>query len=204
MRLIASTFLPLCFVACAAAAPHAMPPPEAGTPPTTSETTIGAPVTTPRATADAAPATATTSASPARGPALTDGAGSVGSSASTSVSAPRGSDEDDDDPIDVTAAGDMSRGQRAVLEIVGRCFVRALDKGEASTGALWVEVTIDDAGAVKQVTLADGFSPHMRTCVPPRVEHVTFPPPASDSLRAATRVLRFPINELSSEPIDGE
>ncbi len=115
------------------------------------------------------------------------------------MGSPSGTDEDER-PIDFEVAGDMSAAQKNVLTVVGRCYVSALEQNETSKGPLWVEVTIDEAGTSKSVKLAEGFSPKMRACVPRRVSKLSFPPLAKDaSIRSASRVLRFPINELSAE-----
>ncbi len=150
--------------------------------------------------ATSSPAPAPAEASPPKAVTIANATASVGDPSDR----PPGVEEDEA-PIDFEVAGGMSAAQQNVLKIVGRCLVNALERGENPVGALWVEVTVDDEGKATGVRLADGFSPRMKECIPPRVMHVSFSPFAQDgSIRSASRVLRFPINELTAEQNDPE
>jgi hypothetical protein len=107
---------------------------------------------------------------------------------------PQAEPDEEDGPLDFEEQGDLERGQREVLRIVGRCYLRALERGEQSTGALFVQVSLDPSGKVQDVTLADGFSGRVKACAEPRLREVQFAPGSG-----RLGVLRFPINELSAE-----
>ena len=190
MRLMCSVLLCACTAAPAQThAPDAQFVADAGQVVAPSAPTMN----TPSAPAAQTVTSAVSSAPVSKPVTIANGTASVGSPS-------RSSSGEDDRPIDFEVAGDLSSAQKSVLTIVGRCFVNALDRGEESKGALWVEVTIDDGGKATGVKLADGFSPNMKECIPPRVSHVTFPAAPNDgSIHNASRVLRFPINEMSAE-----
>lgn len=104
---------------------------------------------------------------------------------------------DDEDPIDFEEHGDLPRAHREVLRIVAKCFLRTLDRGERSTGALFVELALDPTGKVLGVTMAEGFSRGVTTCAEPRLREVQF---AQGDGRLG--LLRIPIQQLSPEEVD--
>ena len=108
-------------------------------------------------------------------------------------------DDEEDGAIDFEESGSLSAAQSALMKVLGRCFVRALDRGEESSGALWVQLSVAGDGHVDTVLLAEGFSPYVKTCASPKLKALSFPE-SSEELRT----LRFPINELASEPREPE
>jgi hypothetical protein len=113
----------------------------------------------------------------------------------TSIATP--APEEDDGTIDYEERGDLSYGHRVVLRIVARCYVRALDRGERSVGALFVELMLEPSGKVRGVTMADGFSRGVTTCAEPKLRELQFAP--GDGRLG---LLRIPIQELSAEEVD--
>lgn len=108
-------------------------------------------------------------------------------------------DEEEDGAIDFEESGSLSAAQSALMKVLGRCFVRALDRGEESSGALWVQLSVAGDGHVETVLLAEGFSPYVKTCASPKLKALSFPESPEE-----LRTLRFPINELAAESREPE
>jgi hypothetical protein len=103
----------------------------------------------------------------------------------------------DPEVVEYEEHGDLSRGHREVLRVVAKCYLRSLERGEESTGALFVELSLDPTGRVVGVTMADGFSSGVRTCAEPRLRELQLAP--GDGRLG---LLRVPIQELSAEEVD--